>query len=367
MSTPSLPLGLLAELTHRCPMKCLYCSNPIQLERRSAELDSETWKRVFSQADELGILQVHLSGGEPTARTDLAEIIAHCGQLGLYTNLITSGVMLDSTKLLILAEAGLDHVQLSFQDIDAANADRIGGKAGSHESKLEIGALVVRVGLPLTVNFVVHRQNISSIEQMVMLALDMGARRIEIAHAQYYGWGLRNRSALMPTRNQALEATKTVERLRSDHAGRIVIDAVAPDYYARYPKPCMGGWASQAINITPSGKALPCHAAETIPGLCFDNVREKSLKQIWFHSHAFECYRGLEWMQEPCTSCDRKNFCRGGCRCQALAITGAANNADPACSLSPFNEQLRNLAVVDSAAAIDTFDYRQFEPDRRAS
>lgn len=361
MSTAPLPIGLLAELTHRCPLQCPYCSNPLHLDRRSAELDTDTWKRIFSEADELGVLQLHLSGGEPTARPDLVEIVSHCAGLGLYTNLITSGVLLDRQKLRALSDAGLDHVQLSLQDIDPVNADQIGGFRGGHERKLKTGEAIVESGLPLTINAVIHRRNIGSIEQMVELAIAMGARRIEIAHTQYYGWALLNRAALMPSHEQVMEAADLVERLRARHAGRIVIDTVVPDYYAVYPKACMGGWGSRALNVTPSGKVLPCHAAETIPGLQFDNVREKPLAEIWHGSAAFNAFRGLEWMEEPCIGCERKTACRGGCRCQALAITGSERQADPACSLSPFNAELRRRAVMDAAGGKDSFAYRRIE------
>jgi pyrroloquinoline quinone biosynthesis protein E len=342
-------------------LQCPYCSNPLHLERRSAELDTATWKRVFSEADELGVLQLHLSGGEPTARPDLVELVAHCAHLGLYTNLITSGVLLDKTKLAALSDAGLDHVQLSLQDIDPVNADQIGGFRGGHERKLRLGAEIVEAGLPLTINAVIHRRNIASIERMVDLAVGMGARRIEIAHTQYYGWALLNRAALMPTYEQVLEAADLVEELRARHAGRIVIDTVVSDYYARFPKACMGGWASRALNVTPSGKVLPCHAAETIPGMEFENVRHKPLAEIWHGSAAFNAFRGLEWMEEPCLSCDRKLSCRGGCRCQALAITGSITATDPACSLSPYNDELRRTATLESATASENLVYRRID------
>jgi pyrroloquinoline quinone biosynthesis protein E len=361
MTELALPIGLLAELTHRCPLQCPYCSNPLHLERRSAELDTPTWKRVFSEADDLGVLQLHLSGGEPTARADLIELVAHCSRLGLYTNLITSGVLLDSNKLAALTDAGLDHVQLSLQDIDPVNADQIGGFRGGHDRKLKVGEAVVTAGLPLTINAVIHRKNIGSIEAMVDLAIAMGARRIEVAHTQYYGWALLNRAALMPTYQQVLAAADLVESLRFRHAGRIVIDTVVPDYYARFPKACMGGWASRALNVTPSGKVLPCHAAETIPGLVFENVKETPLSEIWHSSAAFTAYRSLDWMEEPCVSCDRKVTCRGGCRCQALAITGSAVAADPACCLSPHHDGMRTRAVFESAAGKDSFAYRRIE------
>jgi pyrroloquinoline quinone biosynthesis protein E len=361
MSAVPPPIGLLAELTHRCPLQCPYCSNPLQLDRRSAELDTETWKRVFTEANELGVLQLHLSGGEPTVRQDLPEIVRHCAQLGLYTNLITSGVLLDDRKLQVLADAGLDHVQLSFQDVDPINADRIAGFTGGHQKKLALGKAVNALGLPLTVNTVVHRNNIQSIEATVDLAIDMGARRIEIAHTQYYGWAYLNRAALMPSRDQVMAATTLIEALRKRHQGQIVIDAVTSDYYARVPKSCMGGWGARALNVTPSGKVLPCHAAETIPGLVFDNVMQRPLHDIWHFNPAFNAFRGLDWMEGPCVPCERKTTCRGGCRCQALAIAGSAIVADPVCEKSPVHFMMRELAEADAANTQAEFRYRRIE------
>jgi PqqA peptide cyclase len=355
------PIGLLAELTHRCPLQCPYCSNPLALDKRSTELDTATWKRVFSEANEIGVLQLHLSGGEPTARPDLAEIVEHCARLELYTNLITSGVMLDEKKLSTLIDAGLDHVQLSLQDVDPVNADTIAGFKGGHRKKLALGRAVVAKGLPLTVNAVVHRKNIHSIEATVDLAIEMGARRIEVAHVQYYGWALVNRAALMPTRQQVLDAAKLVEDLRKKHRGVIVIDAVVPDYYGRVPKACMGGWGARAINVTPKGKVLPCHAAESIPGLQFDHVTEKSLKDIWFNNQAFNAYRGQAWMEEPCVSCEKKGSCKGGCRCQALAIAGKAEKADPVCELSEFHHLMKDFAEADAVKDDVAFRYRKIE------
>ena len=360
MTIPA-PIGLLAELTHRCPLQCPYCSNPVELDRKPGELDSETWKRVFSEAAALGVLQVHLSGGEPTARPDLAEIIAHCRSENLYTNLITSGVLLSESNLLALYDAGLDHVQLSFQDVEAANADRIGGYRGGHDKKLKLAAQVVALELPLTVNAVIHRQNIGSTEKFVEFAVKLGASRIEIAHAQYYGWALANREALMPTHQQALDGVRLLAELRQRYDGVIVIDAVVPDYYARVPKACVGGWGRRVINVTPVGKVLPCHAAETIPGLVFDNVRDKSLQDIWLGSEAFNAYRGTAWMPEPCQSCERKEIDWGGCRCQAMAMTGGAENTDPACSLSSFNGQMRAIATEAAAGSPAEFRYRRFD------
>jgi PqqA peptide cyclase len=344
------PIGLLAELTHRCPLQCAYCSNPLNLEKRSAELTTDDWRRVFTQAAEIGVLQLHLSGGEPAARSDLEEIVTHCASLELYTNLITSGVMLDEKRLDKLTAGGLDHVQLSLQDVDPINADAIGGFKGGHAKKLALGRAVVTRGLPLTVNAVIHRHNIGSIAEMVDLAIAMGARRVEIAHAQYYGWALKNRNFLMPDRAQAIAASQLVKELQIKHRGTIVIDAIVPDYHARIPKPCMGGWGSRVLNVTPSGKVLPCHAAETIKNLEFWTVRDHSLADIWNNGPAFNAYRGLEWMEEPCISCDKKNSCRGGCRCQALALTGNINATDPVCELSPFHSDIEELAQISSGA-----------------
>jgi PqqA peptide cyclase len=287
--------------------------------------------------------------------------VEHCAKLELYTNLITSGVMLDEKKLSTLIDAGLDHVQLSLQDVDPVNADTIAGFKGGHKKKLALGRHVVAKGLPLTVNAVVHRKNIHSIEATVDLAIEMGARRIEVAHVQYYGWALINRAALMPTRQQVLDAAKLVEELRKKHRGVIVIDAVVPDYYGRVPKACMGGWGARAINVTPKGKVLPCHAAESIPGLQFDYVTEKSLKDIWFNNQAFNAYRGLDWMEGPCVSCDKKTSCKGGCRCQALAIAGKAEKADPVCELSEFHHLMKDFAEADAVKDDVAFRYRKIE------
>jgi pyrroloquinoline quinone biosynthesis protein E len=324
----------------------------LNLEKRSNELSTDDWKRIFSEANELGVLQLHLSGGEPAARTDLEELVAHCARLELYTNLITSGVMLDEARLQRLSDAGLDHVQLSLQDVDPLNADAIGGFKGGHDRKLALGRQIVRLGLPLTINAVIHRHNISSIEDMVNLALELGARRVEIAHVQYYGWALKNRAHLMPTRDQALAADALVKDLRARHHGTIVIDSVVPDYYARVPKPCMGGWGERVMNVNPAGKVLPCHAAETIPGLEFWSAEDKSLSDIWNSSPVFNAYRGDSWMEAPCVACERKRSCKGGCRCQALAIAGRAELADPVCELSEHHALLANAATEDASGAM---------------
>jgi pyrroloquinoline quinone biosynthesis protein E len=352
------PLGLLAELTHRCPLRCPYCSNPVELHRASRELDAATWGRIFAEASELGVLQVHLSGGEPTARRDLPEIIRHAVSAGLYTNLITSGVLTDARRFAELAAAGLDHVQLSVQDAEADSADRIGGYAGGHARKLAFAELVRAEGLPLTLNAVVHRQNLDRLPDLIELALKLGAGRLEVAHVQYYGWALRNRAALLPTRAQLDAATDTVNRARDELRGRLVIDYVVPDYYAKLPKACMGGWGRQFLAVSPAGLALPCHAAESLPGFTFPNLREMSLRDAWENSEAFNRFRGTDWMPEPCRGCARKEQDWGGCRCQAFALTGDAANTDPACALSPHHAVL-DLAVQEAAEATGDFTYRE--------
>jgi pyrroloquinoline quinone biosynthesis protein E len=350
------PLGLLAELTHRCPLGCPYCSNPLAMDSRDDELDAATWARVFREAAGLGVLQVHLSGGEPAARRDLVEITASARAAGLYTNLITSGVGVTSKRLAELSDAGLDHVQVSIQDSDSRSADHIAGYEGAFKRKRELAAEVVKLKLPLTVNAVMHRANIERVGAMVDLALSLGAGRVEIAHVQYYGWGLKNRAMLMPTHEQVARAVKLVEELRTRHHGRIVIDAVVPDYYARFPKPCVGGWGRRSLNVTPSGKVLPCHAAESIPGLEFWNVREHSLSDIWIDSPAFNAFRGTAWMKEPCATCPRREQDFGGCRCQAFALTGDAAATDPVCHLSPHRAEVSALATVQEDAP---YHYRQ--------
>jgi pyrroloquinoline quinone biosynthesis protein E len=359
MSSPAAPLALLAELTHRCPLQCPYCSNPVELERAAGELDTATWCQVLEEAASLGVLQVHFSGGEPTVRKDLEALVAHAVGLGLYTNLITSGVLIDRRRLDALVEAGLQHVQISFQDDNAAGADRIGGYQGGHARKRELAMLVRAAGLPLTINAVMHRQNLDHLEAMIEMALEFGARRLEVAHVQYYGWALRNRAALMPTRAQLERATAAVTAARARLKGVLTIDYVVPDYYARRPKSCMGGWGRQFLNISPAGKVLPCHAAESIPGLDFERVGERPLAAIWADGAAFARFRGADWMPDPCRACDRREIDWGGCRCQAYALTGRAVAVDPACGLSPDHAALIAVAAEESAGPAPPFIYRR--------
>ena len=355
----SAPVSMLAELTHRCPLQCPYCSNPLALEKAGVELDTATWLRVLEEAAELGVLQVAFSGGEPTLRRDLEDLLARAASLGLYSNLITAGVLLDKSRLYALIEAGLDHLQLSVQDADPRNADRIGAYRDGHAKKLRVAALVRAAGIPLTINAVVHRQNVDNLEAIIELAVACGAQRLEVAHAQYYGWALVNRAALMPTREQTERSVAAVEAAKARLKGVLAFDYVVPDYYARYPKPCMGGWAKQNLNVTPSGKVLPCHAAETITTLEFDNVKDRPLAEIWYEGAAFNAFRGTDWMAEPCRSCPRKTVDFGGCRCQAFALTGDATATDPACSLSPLHRDLVATAEHEAHAAPPAFIYRK--------
>lgn len=334
-------MGLLAELTHRCPQRCVYCSNPLELVRKNSELPGEDWKRVFGEAAALGVIHVHLSGGEPTVRRDLEELVESACGAGLYTNLITSGVLLDEERVEELADRGLDHVQLSIEDSQAELADRIGGFEGGHLRKLAAAAMVRDAGLRLTINAVVHRQNLHHLKDMIDLAVSMGADRLEVAHAQYQGWALENRRLLLPTRKQLDEATRLVEARREELRGVMVIDYVVPDYHAVRPKACMGGWGRQFLVVAPDGRVLPCHGADSIPQLQFENVRDNTLASIWYESSAFERFRGTSWMPEPCRSCPDKEKDWGGCRCQAFALTGEAERTDPVCALSPDHELVK--------------------------
>jgi pyrroloquinoline quinone biosynthesis protein E len=309
---------------------------------------------------DLGVLQIHFSGGEPTARKDLARMVERATEVGLYSNLITSAVMLSRDRLAALAEAGLAHVQISVQGAEPVLADRVGGYRGGHARKLEAARWTRELDLPLTINAVMHRQNLHQLPAIIDMAVGMGAARLEVASVQYYGWALRNRQALMPTLAQVEECTATVEAARTRLRGTLEIDYVIPDYYALRPKQCMGGWGRQFFNISPAGKVLPCHAAETITGMRFDSVRDRPLAWIWEHSEALNAYRGTGWMPEPCRSCEWKEADFGGCRCQAFALTGQAGNTDPACARSPLHDRIFALAEAEAAGDRTRFVYRNF-------
>ena len=356
----SNPLALIAEVTHRCPLHCVYCSNPVQLAGTQTELSTNEWGNVFQQAGGLGILHAHFTGGEPLARNDLTELIASARAAGLYTNLITSGIGLNEDRLQALVTAGLDHIQISFQDSREDSANWIAG-ARAHAHKIELSRAVRRHKIAFTVNLVVHRQNLDHLEEMIAFIEQLQPERVEIAHTQYYGWALANRAALMPTRAQVEKAVAVVAEADKRLAGRMRIDSVVPDYYAKFPKACMGGWGRRLMLINPAGRALPCHAAEVLPGMSFENVREKKLEWIWQESASFRGFRGEEWMPEPCRSCDRRSEDFGGCRCQAFLLAGDAAATDPACSLAPMH------SIVESAPREANLSAAVVEPATAAS
>jgi PqqA peptide cyclase len=339
------PFGLLAELTYACPLHCPYCSNPLNLGDYSDELTTLEWQRVLAEATELGVLQLHLSGGEPLQRRDVTEIVRAASRLGLYTNLITSGLGLSSRRAELLRAAGLDHVQISIQADEPALADRIAGTP-SFERKKTAARLVTKLGLPLTVNVVLHRHNIDRVDRILEMAADLGADRIELANTQYYGWAWRNRAGLLPSRDQIERAEATVRAARGRLGARMEIIYVVPDYYSRYPKPCMGGWGRQQLTVVPNGDVLPCPTAHALP-LPRASVRRHSLAWIWERSPLFSRFRGTDWMPEPCRSCDRREIDFGGCRCQAFQLTGDAARTDPVCHLSPDHDLV--AAAVQAA------------------
>jgi PqqA peptide cyclase len=354
------PLALIAEVTHRCPLHCVYCSNPLEMAAVSSELSTGDWIDVLHQSGKLGMLHAHFTGGEPLARPDLAELIAGARTAGLYTNLITSGIGLAEAGLKSLVEAGLDHIQLSFQDSREDAANWIAG-AKAHAHKIELSGLIRQHKIAFTANLVVHRQNIDHLEEMIAFIEQLAPERMEIAHTQYYGWARKNRAALLPTRAQLDKAVAAVSAAEKRLAGRIRIDFVVPDYYARFPKACMGGWGQRLMLINPAGRVLPCHAAEVIPEMTFENVRERPLEFIWRESPSFQRFRGEDWMPEPCRSCDQRAIDFGGCRCQALLLTGEASRTDPVCSLAPSHH------IIEAALAETHRDGKVSEPVAAAS
>jgi pyrroloquinoline quinone biosynthesis protein E len=317
----------------------------------TSELTTGEWEKVFEQAANLGVLHLHLTGGEPLARQDLAHLVSFAHGCGLYTNLITSGIGLSARQWDELVAAGLDHVQLSFQDSREASANWIAG-ARTHALKLGIAQMIRRSRVAFTVNMVVHRQNVDHLEEMIALAESLRPERLEIAHVQYYGWAWKNLEGLLPTQTQVLESLETISAAQKRLLGIIQIDTVVPDYYARFPKACMGGWGRRQLLIDPGGKVLPCHAATVIPSLKFENVRDQSLEWIWRESASFQKFRGEDWMPEPCRSCDRRTQDFGGCRCQAFMVTGDATATDPVCSLAPAHGLIeQQLARVNAMAS----------------
>jgi len=337
------PLWLLAELTYACPLQCPYCSNPVNFARRGRELDTDEWLRVLRQGRALGAAQLGFSGGEPLVRRDLEQLIREARRLGYYTNLITSAVGMDADRVAALREAGLDHVQISFQAGAAAANDAIAGSA-VFEHKRAMARAVKAAGFPLVLCFVLHRDNLEQVGDMLRLAVELEADYVELATVQYYGWALLNRERLLPSCDQLARAELAVEVHRRRFPDSPKVFYVVPDYHEGRPKACMNGWGRVFLAVAPDGTALPCHAAAELP-LTFPNVRERDLEWIWRHSPAFNRFRGEGWMREPCRSCPQRTKDHGGCRCQAYLLTGEAENADPACSLAPHH------GVVEAAVA----------------
>ncbi|MEQ5837651.1 pyrroloquinoline quinone biosynthesis protein PqqE [Marinobacter sp. NFXS9] len=339
---PGPPLWLLAELTYRCPLQCPYCSNPLDFAETRDELDTESWFRVLREAREMGAAQLGFSGGEPLVRPDLPELIAEARRLGYYTNLITSGIGLTEEKVAQFREAGLDHIQVSFQASDPELNDAVAGSKKAFRNKLAMARAVHEAGYPMVLNFVIHRHNIHQMDDIIRLCEELGADFVELATCQYYGWAFENREGLMPSAGQlaTAEATVNAHRERLAAAGSAMkLIFVTPDYYEERPKACMNGWGSLFLTVAPDGTALPCHSARILP-IEFPNVREQSVSSIWYDSPGFNHYRGDAWMPEPCRSCDEKDKDFGGCRCQAYLLTGDADNADPVCGKSPHHDRV---------------------------
>lgn len=337
----SKPLWLLAELTYRCPLQCPYCSNPLEIAKYDQELSTDDWIRVMREGRKMGATQLGFSGGEPLVRQDLEELIAEARQLGYYTNLITSGVGMDEARIQAFKKVGLDHIQVSFQASDEELNNYLGGTK-SFQHKLEMARLVKKYEYPMVLNIVLHRKNIEQIRDILDMTVDLNADYVELASTQYYGWSRINVDQLLPTRAQLENAEKVAKEYQDKMKGQMKIIYVIPDYFENRPKPCMNGWGAIFLTIAPDGSALPCHAAAQLPGLNPPNVKEHGVEWIWNDSPAFNKFRGLDWMQEPCRSCPEKEKDFGGCRCQAYMLTGDPTNADPVCDKSPHHKQLHD-------------------------
>jgi pyrroloquinoline quinone biosynthesis protein E len=368
---PNPPLWLLAELTYRCPLHCVYCSNPVDYTAYGAELSTEDWLRVLREGRKLGATQLGFSGGEPLVRDDLETLAAEARRLGYYSNLITSGVGLNERRIAALKSAGLDHIQVSFQDSTREMNDFL-SSTRTFELKRRVARLVKQHGYPMVLNVVLHRLNIEHVGQILELALELEADYVELANTQYYGFAYANRSELLPSREQLERAEEVVARFRQRVGARMKIYFVVPDYYANRPKACMNGWAAVFLCVTADGVALPCHEARMLPGLEFPNVRRHELAWIWRDSPAFNRYRGDEWMREPCRSCPEKGKDYGGCRCQAYLLTGDAANADPVCDKSPHHSLVTDATARAGEGTVGTKGkpvllYRDDKTSRRLS
>ncbi|MBS99688.1 MAG: pyrroloquinoline quinone biosynthesis protein PqqE [Oceanospirillaceae bacterium] len=336
------PLWLLAELTYKCPLQCPYCSNPLDFAQSGEELSTDQWIDVFRQARKMGAAQLGFSGGEPLVRRDLEQLIAEARNLGYYTNLITSGIGLNADRIAAFREAGLDHIQVSFQAADEEVNNMLAGSKKAFAQKLAMAREVKAQGYPMVLNFVTHKHNIDRIDRIIELCVELEADYVELATCQYYGWAYENREQLLPTQAQLERAERITNEYRAklaEQGNPIKLIFVTPDYYEERPKKCMNGWGEIFLTVTPDGTALPCHSARMLP-IEFPNVKEQTLEQIWNESNGFNHFRGDEWMKEPCRSCDEKENDHGGCRCQAYLMTGDMNAADPVCSKSPDHQKI---------------------------
>jgi PqqA peptide cyclase len=342
-------------------LRCVYCSNPVDFHRTRDELTADEWRRVFSEAAELGVMQLHLSGGEPVLRDDLVELIRHVRSCDLYTNLVTGGTLLDEEKLRLFREAGLDHIQLSIQGAARESAETIAG-VRSHRKKLEVARLIRQIGFPLTLNVVIHRLNIAEVPELITIALELVADRLELANTQFYAWAAENRRALMPSRAQYNRAEEVARAAIAKYRGKLEIAFVQNDYLSGEPKPCMGGWGRSYMCINPTGEVMPCHAAAVIPGLRFESVRDGALEKIWRDSPAMNAVRGADGMMEPCRTCPRTELDFGGCRCQAFMLAGNAAEADPICRLSPHHRIVESMR--DDIGSGSSLMYRDAKTSR---
>ncbi len=367
-SKPGNPLWLLAELTYRCPLHCVFCSNPIDYVRHHSELSTDAWIKVLREARELGAVQLGFSGGEPLVRDDLEILVREAHQLGYYINLITSGVGLNEDRIAALRAAGLDHIQLSFQDSTRELNDFL-SHTRTFELKQRIASLIKRQGYPIVLNVVLHRYNLDHIEEILEMALRLEVDYLELANTQYYGWAYLNRDQLLPAPEQLVRAEKATNRFRERVAGKIKVYFVVSDYHEKRPKPCMNGWGSVFLTITADGRALPCHQAGMLPGLSFPNVEQSSLRTIWYESEAFNAFRGLDWMKEPCRSCPERFNDFGGCRCQAYLLTGDASNTDPVCEFSPHRNSVQTAidGIGQNAKSGSQLYFRDDRNSRRLS
>ncbi len=347
---PSNPQWLLAEITYRCPLQCLYCSNPLEFATYQNELSTDEWLRVLQQGRTLGAVQLGFSGGEPLVRKDLEVLVAEARRLGYYSNLITSGIGMDEARLAALKQAGLDHVQISFQASSPELNDYLGG-ATTFQRKLKMARLIKQYDYPMVLNVVLHRHNIDHIQHILDMAVELEADYVELANTQYYGWARLNRAHLLPTRAQVESAEAIAHTYQERLKGRMRVFYVVPDYFENRPKPCTAGWGTLFIAIAPDGTVLPCHGAHQLPGLTFPNVRQASLEWIWYDSPAFNAFRGDTWMREPCRSCPERHKDFGGCRCQAYLLTGDAANTDPVCDLSPQHDLM--LHAIEEAQGLN--------------